>query len=296
MPDQIREPIRPRRSVLYVPASNDRGIDKARTAPCDAVILDLEDAVAPEFKAAARDQACAALRQRDFGRRERVLRINALNTEWGAADLVAAGRSGADAILVPKIRAAADILTYERALADAPASLQLWAMIETPHAILRLDEIAATSSASRLRCLVMGTNDLARDLRLKVDVQRRSLVPLLSLSVVAARAHEIGILDGVYNTLDDIDGFTAQCRQGLECGFDGKTLIHPRQIDPCNAVFSPAPQDVEWARNVRDAFASPQNAGKGALRLDGAMVERLHLAQAQYILALVATLAATRDS
>ncbi len=277
---------RPHRSALYVPASNARAIDKARQLPCDAVILDLEDAVAPASKAAARDAAVAAIRAGGFGRRELVLRVNAVDTEWGVADLVAALGSGADAVLVPKVRSATDVLNYDAALGDAPDTLRLWAMVETAISVFRLEEIAAAAAQTRLECLVIGSNDLAKEMRMSLDVQRAPLAAVLGLAVAAARAHGLAVLDGVYNAIDDDAGFAAQCRQGADWGFDGKTLIHPRQVEPCNAAFSPSPAELERARRVVEAFAQPENAGRGALRVDGAMVERLHLAQAERLLAL----------
>jgi citrate lyase subunit beta/citryl-CoA lyase len=286
---------RPRRSVLYVPASNARAIEKARKITCDAVILDLEDAVAPDLKPAARDTALAALRDGGFGHREIIVRVNALDTEWGPADLRAVVQSTADAVLVPKIRTGRDVLEYDSALSAAPVSTQLWAMIETALAMFRLEEIAGEARSSRLTCFVMGTNDLAKELRMQLDGRRAPLTAMLSLTVAAARAHALSVLDGVYNAFDDDIGFEAQCRQGLEYGFDGKTLIHPRQIDICNSVFTPDAAAVSWAERVKAAFGKPENAQKGVLSLDGVMVERLHLAQAERILALDAAIRATRN-
>jgi len=277
---------RPRRSALYVPASNARAIEKARQLPCDVVILDLEDAVAPEAKPAARDAAVAAIRAGGFGPREVVLRVNAIDTEWGVADLVAARDSGADAVLVPKIRSANDVLNYDAALGDAPPALRLWAMIETAIGVFRLEEIAAAAAQTRLECLVVGSNDLAKEMRMTLDAQRAPLAAVLGLTVAAARAHGLAVLDGVYNAFDDDAGFAAQCRQGADGGFDGKTLIHPRQVAPCNAAFSPSAAELERAKRIVDAFARPENAGRGALSVDGAMVERLHLAQAERLLAI----------
>jgi len=283
---------RPRRSVLYVPASNPRAIDKARGLPCDAVVLDLEDAVAPEMKVAARQTALEAVRTGGFGPRELVVRVNALDTEWGAADLEALSRSGCDAILAPKVRTPDDVRAYEAALDGAPAALRLWAMIETALSIFRLEQIAATRYDTRLACFVMGTNDLARELRMRLDVERTPMAALLGLTVAAARAHGLAALDGVFNDFEDASGFECQCRQGLDFGFDGKTLIHPRQIGACNTVFSPSAAEVDWAQRVEAEFARPENAHKGALRLDGTMIERLHLAQARQVLALEAAIRA----
>ena len=287
--------IRPRRSVLYVPASNARAIEKSRKVACDAVILDLEDSVAPDAKAAARDTALAALRDGGFGHREVIVRVNALDTEWGSADLNAVSQSTADAVLVPKIRTARDVLEYDSALSGAPASMQLWVMIERALTLFRLEDIAGAVRVSRLTCFVMGTNDLAKELRMQIDARRAPLTAMLGLTVAAARAHRLSVLDGVYNAFDDEIGFEAQCRQGLEYGFDGKTLIHPRQIDICNSVFSPDAATVAWASRVKEAFGKTENARKGVLSLDGVMVERLHLAEAERVLALDASIRATRN-
>src|ERR1700730_2164646 len=287
---------RPRRSVLYVPASNARAVEKAREIACDAVILDLEDAVAPDSKPAAREAALAALRDGGFGHREVIVRVNALDTEWGPDDLSAVSQSTAAAVLVPKIRTGRDVLEYESALSGAPASMQLWAMIETALAVFRLEEIAGAARVSRLRCFVMGTNDLAKELRMQLDVRRPPLTAMLRLAVAAARAHGLSVLDGVYNAFDDETGFEAQCRQGLEYGFDGKTLIHPRQIETCNSVFAPDAATVAWAESVKAAFGQPENAQKGVLSLDGVMVERLHLVEAERVLAMDAAIRATRNT
>jgi citrate lyase subunit beta/citryl-CoA lyase len=287
---------RPRRSALYVPASNARAIEKARKIACDAVILDLEDAVAPDSKPAARETALAAVRDGGFGHREVIVRVNALDTEWGPDDLSAMADSMANAVLVPKIRTGRDVLEYDSALRAAPASMQLWVMIETALSIFRLEEIAGAARSSRLTCFVMGTNDLAKELRMQLDARRAPLTSMLSLTVAAARAHTLSVLDGVYNAFDDEPGFEAQCRQGLEYGFDGKTLIHPRQVDICNSVFAPDGATVAWAERVKEAFGRPENAQKGVLSLDGVMIERLHLAQAERILALNSAIRATRNT
>jgi citrate lyase subunit beta/citryl-CoA lyase len=290
------EMTRPRRSALYVPASNARAIEKARTIACDAVILDLEDAVAPDLKLAARETALAAVRDGGFGHREVIVRVNALDTEWGFDDLGAVSQSTADAVLVPKIRTGRDVLEYDSALSAAPASMQLWAMIETALVIFRLEDIAGAARVSRLSCFVMGTNDLAQQLRMQLDSRRAPLAAMLGLTVAAARAHALSVLDGVYNAFDDDAGFEAQCRQGLEYGFDGKTLIHPRQIEICNSVFTPDAATVAWAERVKAAFGQPENAREGVLSLDGVMVERLHLAEAERVLATDAAIRATRAS
>ncbi len=270
---------RPRRSALYLPASNAKAIAKARTLACDVVILDLEDAVAPDAKDIARAQAVAAVQEGGFGAHELVVRVNGLDTEWGAADLESMDACAPDAILVPKIMARADVDHYAaRVAGETP----LWAMIETAGALFRLDEIAG---ADRLAALVMGTNDLAKETGARLGPDRLPFVGALGLAVAAARAHGIAILDGVYNAIDDDKGFCAEARQGVEFGFDGKTLIHPRQIDLCNAAFQPTASEVAWARQIIVAFDQPENAAKGAIRVEGRMVERLHLHQAHRVLA-----------
>ena len=283
--------IRPRRSVLYMPASNAKAIAKARTLSCDVVVLDLEDAVAPDAKEAARAQALDAARAGGFGRRELVIRVNGIGTPWGADDLEAVAASGADAVLVPKVNDAADVARYDAALAAAPDSLRLWAMIETTRSIFRLDEIASASRNGRLAAWVMGTNDLAKEMGATLNSARAPFLGMLGLSVAAARAYGLAILDGVYNDIEDGEGFVAQCAQALEFGFDGKTLIHPKQIDPCNAVFTPDESATAAARAIIDAFAHPENADKGAIRVDGKMVERLHLFQAERTLAIAQAVA-----
>jgi citrate lyase subunit beta/citryl-CoA lyase len=283
--------IRPRRSALYMPASNQKAMDKARTLDCDAVILDLEDAVAPDAKDMAREQAVAAVKAGGFGRRELIIRVNGLDTPWGEDDLKAAAEAGPDAVLVPKINDGADVARYERRLAHAPDRTRLWAMIETCRCLFRLDDIAAASKTSRLACWVMGTNDLAKEMGAKLTTERAPFQAALGLSVAAAKAYGLTILDGVFNGIDDAEGFEAQCRQGLEFGFDGKTLIHPSQVEPCNRVFTPSEAEVAFARAVIDAFTLPENAAKGAIRVDGKMAERLHLAQAEKLVAIAAATA-----
>jgi citrate lyase subunit beta / citryl-CoA lyase len=288
---------RPRRSALYLPASNAKAIAKARTLPADVVILDLEDAVAPDAKEAARAAAIAAVAEGGFGRRELAIRANGLDTPWGADDLAAIASlgagSGVDAVLVPKISSPADIDNCQVALSAAPESLQLWAMIETCACLPQLDAIAARARATRLSLFVMGTNDLAKEMRAKLTPERTPFLPFLSLAVAAARAHGVAILDGVCNEFRDIDVFRAEAEQGLLYGFDGKSLIHPNQIAPCNEVFSPAEDEVRWARGVIAAFALPENAGKGAIQVDGKMAELLHLEQARRVVAVAEQIAET---
>jgi citrate lyase subunit beta / citryl-CoA lyase len=290
----VKRALRPRRSVLYVPAVNARAIDKARSLTCDAVVLDLEDAVAPAMKASARASALSVIQAGGFGQRELIVRVNGLDTEWGADDLALFSRSNAHAVLVPKIRTREEVLAYNRALNGAAESLQLWAMIETALSMFRLEDIASAAHESRLSCFVLGTNDLAKELHMQLDHERVPLIPFLSLTVAAARAHGVAVLDGVYNAFDDASGFEAQCRQGLAYGFDGKTLIHPRQIEMCNTVFSPSPDDVRRAQQIQAEFALPENLHKGAVSVSGQMVERLHLVQAEQLLALDALIRANQ--
>ncbi len=277
---------RPRRSVLYMPASNAKAIDKARTLNCDAVILDLEDAVAPDAKEMARAQAVEAVRAGGFGRREVVIRVNGLDTPWGEDDLRAAVEVGPDAILVPKVNDGADVARYDGRIARAPEHTRLWAMIETCRCLFHLDGIGAAAKTSRLDCLVMGTNDLAKEMGARITPGREPFLAALGLSVAAARANGLAILDGVYNGIDDAADFEAICEQGLTFGFEGKTLIHPSQVEPCNRVFTPSEAEVAFARAVIAAYALPENAAKGAIRVEGRMAERLHLAQAQKLVAV----------
>ncbi|MEH3047272.1 HpcH/HpaI aldolase/citrate lyase family protein [Sphingomonas adhaesiva] len=275
---------RPRRSALYLPASNARAIEKARTLDCDVVILDLEDAVAPEQKAAARDAAVAAVRDGGFGRRELVVRANAPDTDAGIADLAALKDSGVAAVLLPKVSDPAILHTARAALGEGP---RLWAMIETCRAIVDLPAIAAAAPATGLAAFVVGTNDLAKEMRCRPGATRSPLLPILTQVVLVARMAGLVALDGVSNVLDDVDAIEAECRQGLEWGFDGKTLIHPAQIAPANRVFTPSDAEVAWARKVTAAFDSPEHAGKGAIRVEGKMVELLHLEEARRTLAVV---------
>ena len=274
--------IGPIRSALYLPANNARAIAKARALPCDAVILDLEDAVAPDGKSDARAMAVAAVEAGGFGTRTLVVRANGLDTEWGEADLAALAKTPPDAVLLPKI-AAPDDLAAARALigADGPP---LWAMIETCRGILDLAAIGAAAAINRLEALVAGTNDLAKEMRCTPGDDRAPLVPLLAQIVVAARAYGLIALDGVMNAIDDEARLATQCRQGADLGFDGKSLIHPSQIDAANAAFAPSEERIAWARAVVSAFADPETAGRGAIRLGDAMVERLHLAEARAVL------------
>jgi citrate lyase subunit beta/citryl-CoA lyase len=278
--------IRPRRSVLYMPGSNARALEKARSLAADALILDLEDAVAPDAKVAARDQVCAAVKAGGYGHRELIIRINALDTPWGRADLEAAASAAPDAVLVPKPGTAADMTRAAEALsrAGAPEKTRLWAMIETPVAILNLREIA--SASPRLACLVMGTNDLVKETRADLSANRRPALYWLSATITAARAFGLDALDGVYNNFKDADGFRAECVHGRRLGFDGKTLIHPDQVATANEVFAPPEAEVAWARKVIAAFEAPENKGKGVITVDGRMVELLHAEMAKRTVAI----------
>jgi citrate lyase subunit beta/citryl-CoA lyase len=272
--------IRPRRSVLYMPGSNARAIDKARALPVDGVILDLEDAVAPDAKAQARRQIVQAVQAGGFGRREVFVRVNAFDTPWVSDDLDAVIAARPDAILVPKISTIQQIELIGQRLLDMRADrrIRLWVMIETPRAIFNIRELAseAKDSESRLAGFVLGTNDLVKETRARNVPGRAPLVPWLASCVLAARAYGIDVLDGVYNDLSDAAGFAAECAQARDMGFDGKTLIHPSQIEPCNAAFSPSPEEIAEARQIIAAFERPENKDKGVIQLDGRMVERMH--------------------
>ena len=283
---------RPRRSALYMPASNARAVEKARSLPADVIILDLEDAVAPEAKPEARAAAVAAVKAGGFGRREVVIRVNGLATPWGRDDLAAAAEAGPDAVLVPKIGSVADVDAYDVALSAAPAATQLWAMIETCPAMFELKAIAASGAATRLAALVMGVNDLAKEMGALQPPDRTPFHAALSLSVMAARMHGLVILDGVHNEIDDLTLLETVCRQGVEFGFDGKTLIHPSHLEICNRAFAPPADEVAWAGAVVEAFGRPENQGKGALRVNGRLAEHLHLAEARRLLALAAAIEA----
>ena len=287
---------RPRRSALYMPASNGRAVEKARQLPCDVVILDLEDAVAPEMKPEARLAAVAAVKAGGFGRREVAIRVNGLSTPWGADDLAAAVEAGPDAVVVPKVNGAADVAAYDAALKAAPARTMLWAMIETCPAVFALDAIGAASATTRLAALVMGVNDLAKEMKARQTPGREAFLPFLSLSVAAARAHGLVILDGVHNEIDDLAALEAVCRQGADFGFDGKSLIHPSHLAICNRAFAPPADEVAWSAAVVAAFADPANEGKGALRVNGRLAERLHCEQAGRLVAVADAIAADQAS
>ncbi len=272
--------VRPRRSVLYMPGSNARAIEKARELPADGIILDLEDAVAPEAKAMARDQIKKALQNGGFGDRELFVRINGLDTRWWVDDLHAIADARPDAVLVPKISDPHQLQDLAARIVDMGTDphIRVWAMMETPLAMINVGAIAAAAldSETRLSGFVMGTNDLAKDTRARIVPGRTPMLPWLANCVAAARAFGIDILDGVYNDLGNAEGFADECRQARDLGFDGKTLIHPRQIEACNEAFSPASEEVAAARKVIAAFDLPENQGKGVIQIEGRMVERLH--------------------
>jgi len=283
--------VRPRRSVLYMPGSNARALEKAKTLAADCLILDLEDAVAPEAKALARDQVCAALRGGGYGRRELVIRVNGLDSPWGGDDLAAAAASGAAAILVPKAENAAMVREAEALMVrhGAPEEMALWCMMETPLGVLHAEEVAGASA--RLACLVMGTSDLTKELGARHTEARLPMLGALSICLLAARAHGRAILDGVHLDLEDEAGFVASCEQGLELGFDGKTLIHPKQIAPCNRVFAPSPEEMEWSHRIIQAFAEAEAEGKGVTVVDGRLIENLHVEAARRVVALAQAIA-----
>jgi citrate lyase subunit beta/citryl-CoA lyase len=281
---------RPRRSALYMPGSNERALEKAKSIPADALIFDLEDAVAPDAKVTAREQVCAAVKDGGYGGREVVIRVNALETPWGAADIIAACEAAPDAILVPKVVHSGDIISAAKLLQSvhAPEKVRLWAMMETPMAILNARTIAATAvyKDNRLSCLVMGTNDLIKESRARALHDRFAVVPWLAMTLVAARAYKLDIIDGVYNDFRDEEGLRDECQRGRILGMDGKTLIHPSQVGPCNEIFSPTQEEVDWSRQIIDAFGRPENEKKGVIVVDGHMVERLHFAMAQRTVAI----------
>jgi len=279
---------RPRRSCLYMPGANERALEKAKTLPADTVIMDLEDAVAPEAKETARDTIRAAVSAGGYGHREIVVRMNGLDTEWGQADLKMAVEAGAHALLAPKVIDGSDIDRLDDAMsrAGAPAEMGLWVMIEMPKAILNIQDIAEAVGRTRMTTCVMGTNDLAKEYRARMTPDRLAFQTALGMSMAAARAYNIVAIDGVYNDIKNEQGLIDECEQGRDLGFDGKTLIHPSQLDTANRVFAPSPHDVEHAQAVIEAFADPENAGKGVLKVNGKMTELLHLDEARRTVAM----------
>jgi citrate lyase subunit beta/citryl-CoA lyase len=288
-------PIRPRRSVLFMPGSNPRAIEKARGLPADTVVLDLEDSVAPDGKAAARAQVMEAVAAGGFGPREVVVRINGIDTEWWLEDVNAAAKAKPDAILLPKVSSPDHLETVAERLVDLSADhkIRIWAMMETPLAVLNAREIAAAALdvETRLTCLVMGTNDLAKETRARMLPGREPMRLWLSICIAAARAYGLDVIDGVYNTLGDAEGLARECAEARDMGFDGKSVIHPNQIDAANAVFSPSAEEIAQARSIIAAFDRPENEGKGVIALDGRMVERLHIDMARRTVAIADAIA-----
>jgi citrate lyase subunit beta/citryl-CoA lyase len=283
--------IKPLRSVLYMPSSNARALEKAKTIAADGIIFDLEDAVAPDAKEAAREQACAAAGSDDYGNRVLTVRCNGLDTPWGHDDLTAAARSGAAAVVIPKVSGPEHLRQVVNTVDDAgaPDDLAVWAMVETPAAVFAVREIA---SFDRVSVLVLGTNDLAKELRASLVPGRAPLLPHLATTLLAAREAGIAVLDGVYNDVKDIEGFEAECRQGMEMGFDGKTLIHPSQVDVANSVWAPTEAEIDYARRVIDAFEEATRDGRGVVTVDGRMIENLHVDNARRTLAVSEAIAA----
>ncbi|MGO4716514.1 HpcH/HpaI aldolase/citrate lyase family protein [Bradyrhizobium sp. 2TAF24] len=288
--------IRPRRSLLFMPGSNLRALEKARTLPADGIILDLEDAVAPDAKGVARDQIAQAIAAGGFGKREVLIRINGLDTPWWEDDLAMAAKAVPDGVLVPKVSSVADLASVADRLAGhaAPASLKVWAMIETAFAILRVEELSAQAQRPEMRLAgyVMGPNDIARETRIRMVEGRATMLPFYTSCILAAHAYGLEILDGPYSDFSNAAGFAAECAQSRDMGFDGKTLIHPSQIEACNAAFTPPADEVAQARKILAAFAQPENAGRGAIQLDGRMVERLHAEIAKRTIAIADAIAA----
>jgi citrate lyase subunit beta/citryl-CoA lyase len=288
--------IRPRRSLLFMPGSNARALEKARNLPADGIILDIEDSVAPEAKAVARDQIAQAIAAGGFGKREVLIRINALDSPWWTDDLAMAGKARPDGILVPKISSVEDLKAIADRLSEigADPEIEVWAMIETARAVLHAEELAAASRGAntRLAGFMFGPNDISRETRIRMLPGRVAMLPLITHCILAARASGIEILDGPYSDFSNVDGFGQECAQARDLGFDGKTLIHPGQIEACNAIFTPPEEEVAQARKIIAAFEQPENAARGAIRLDGQMVERLHAEMAQRTIAIADAIAA----
>ena len=282
---------RPRRSVLYMPAANERALEKAKNLEADALIFDLEDAVSPENKELARDQACAAAASSEYGNRELTIRCNGLDTPWGTDDVLAAAAAAPAAVVIPKVDGP-DYLDQVSTLLDkggAPPSTRIWAMVETPSGILKVDQIAGHE---RIAVMVMGTNDMAKELRATITPNRHALLPYLAKCLLSARAADIGILDGVYNDINDETGFSSVCLQGAQMGFDGKTLIHPNQVAPTNKIFSPSLDELDFHRRVIEEFEAAEKDGRGVLTINGKMIENLHVEEARRALAIAEAIAA----
>ena len=281
---------RPRRSVLYMPAANQRALEKAKDIPADALIFDLEDAVAPDAKELAREQACNAAASSDYGNRELTIRCNGLDTPWCREDILAAAGAAPSAVVIPKVDGPEYLAEVSEVLDEggAPAATEIWAMVETPAGILCVDQIA---QFERTAVLVMGTNDMAKELRASITQDRHALLPYLAMCLLAARAADVGILDGVYNDIKNEEGFEQVCRQGAEMGFDGKTLIHPSQVAPTNESFSPSLYELEFHQRVIEEFEAAQNEGRGVLTVDGKMIENLHVDDARRAIAMAEAIA-----
>jgi citrate lyase subunit beta / citryl-CoA lyase len=288
--------IRPRRSLLFMPGSNARALEKARNLPADGLILDLEDSVAPEAKVKARDQIAQAVMAKGFGKREILIRTNGLDTSWWADDVAMAGAVEPDGILVPKVSSVEDLDKIGSRLKEigAGAKVKVWAMIETARAVLDAEKLAASvrDPKTRLAGFVFGPNDISRETRIRMIPGRAAMIPMITHCILAAHAHGLEMLDGPYGDIGNLDGFAAECAQGRDLGFDGKTLIHPSHIDACNAVFTPPAEDVAEARKIIAAFELPENVSRGAIQLDGRMVERLHAEMATRTIAIADAIAA----
>lgn len=282
---------RPRRSVLYMPAANERALEKAKDIQADALIFDLEDAVAPDSKEIAREQACAAAASSEYGNRELTIRCNGLDTPWGKDDLLAAAAAGPAAVVIPKVDGSSYLDEISELLnqGGAPSSTQIWAMVETPIGILHVEEIARHERTS---VMVMGTNDMAKELRASITADRQALLPYLAMCLLSARAAGVAILDGVYNDIKDESGFKDVCVQGAEMGFDGKTLIHPNQVAPTNEIFSPSLDELDFHRRIIEEFEAAEKDGRGVLTVDGKMIENLHVDEARRALAVADAIAA----
>ena len=287
--------IRPRRSLLFMPGSNPRALEKARNLPADGLILDLEDSVAPEAKGLARDQIAKAIAAGGFGKREILIRTNAIDSPWWMDDITMAAQARPDGILVPKISSVEDLGRIARCLldVDAPASIAVWTMIETALAVLHVEELAASRNVEpRLAGFMFGPNDISRETRIRMQPGRATMLSMITHCILATRAYGLEILDGPYSDFSNVDGFAQECTQARDLGFDGKTLIHPGQIAACNAIFTPPAEEVAQARKIIAAFERPENAARGAISLDGQMVERLHADIARRTIAIADSIAA----
>jgi citrate lyase subunit beta/citryl-CoA lyase len=286
--------IRPRRSLLFMPGSNARALEKARNLPADGIILDLEDSVAPDAKAKAREQIAQAIAAKGFGKREVLIRINSLDTPWWIDDIMMAGKAGPDGIVVPKVSSVEDLAAIADKLGSADISIRVWAMIETARAVLHAEELAAASRdpRNRLAGFMFGPNDISRETRIRMQPGRALMLPMFTHCILATRVYGLEILDGPFSDFSNIDGFGQECTQSRDLGFDGKTLIHPGQIEACNAIFTPPDEEVAQARKIIAAFELPENASRGAIQFEGRMVERLHAEMAKRTIAIADAIAA----